>query len=125
MLFPFFSGKNKYEDCVKKYDELFEREVYTITSMPPEFEGGTSSMVHYITKHTHLINYKKINKQGVCSKLRISFVVEENGEVNAVRVIACADTLENTLKIPNFKPAQCNGENVAYKISVPIIICLR
>jgi hypothetical protein len=110
------------EDCPKKFDEVFGREVYTISESPPEYPQGMEGFYKFLFRNLGYI--KHINKLRP-ERLRFEFIVEENGKIKDVKVFDYQGIeFEITITIPQWQPAKCNGKNVPFKMVVPIV-CIK
>lgn len=100
-----------------------------VASKMPEFPGGEQALIEFVYKNSQ---YTKLAKENnVSGTLYASFVVNENGEVVNEKIergigFGMDEMVLNVLKkIPNFTPAEQNGQNVSVKMNLPIKFQLR
>ena len=58
--------------------------IYTIVDEMPQFQGGDSALVEYITHNVHYPQAEKA--QGIQGKVFVGFVVEKDGSISNVEV---------------------------------------
>lgn len=96
-----------------------------VASVMPEYPGGEAAMMRYITSN---IDYpddaKAIDIQG---RVVVGFIVDENGNVNDVRVVRGLnrsldeESIRVVRKLKRFKPGSQNGRPVRVRFTLPIM----
>ncbi|TAG52406.1 MAG: TonB family protein [Runella slithyformis] len=100
-----------------------------IVEQSPEFPGGTSALMQFLAKN---IKYPaaaaRANVQG---KVFVQFVVSKQGKIRDLRILkgigfGCDEEAVRVVSImPDWKPAQQNGQNVAVQYNLPINFILE
>jgi periplasmic protein TonB len=99
--------------------------IYTQPQSMPEYPGGESALSQYIES---TLEYPQLaldyNKVGT---VRVSFVVDENGNVQDPMVLGNKlgdgldeEALAMVKKMPKWKPGSVKGKNVKTRVSLPI-----
>jgi TonB family protein len=106
-----------------------EGEVFMVVEQSPEFLGGTSALMQFLAKN---IRYPaaaaRANVQG---KVFMQFVVSKEGKIRDLRVLqgigfGCDEEAVRVASImPDWKPGQQNGQNVAVQYNLPINFILE
>lgn len=98
--------------------------VYTIVEQQPQFPGGESALLAYISSHT---KYPEIAKeQEISGAVQLRFVVLEDGRVGEVQVIRslephCDAEAKRVVKsLPRFIPGKQQGKAVRVWFTLPI-----
>ena len=116
-------------NCIPLIDTLQGKNVLYIAEVMPKFPGGDIEFHHFIAKN---IKYPEIDKDIIQPKITATFVIDSTGKV--VNECIINPLHNNTLtplekcildvieKLPNWKPAEQNGEKVPIRITVPINI---
>ena len=98
--------------------------IYTIVDEMPQFQGGDSALVEYITHNVHYPQAEKA--QGIQGKVFIGFVVEKDGSISNVEVKRgigeeCdAEAVRVVKDMPAWIPGKRNGEPVRVSSMLPI-----
>jgi len=98
--------------------------IFTAIEDPPEFPGGMSSLMQYLS--THIKYPKDAREYGVQGKVIVKFVVCKDGSL-------CDETIEKSVMpsidsevikvvqaMPNWKPGKQNGEAVKVFYTLPV-----
>ena len=98
--------------------------IYTIVDEMPQFQGGDSALVDYITHNVHYPQAEKA--QGIQGKVYVGFVVEKDGSISNVEVKRgigeeCdAEAVRVVKDMPAWIPGKRNGEPVRVSSMLPI-----
>lgn len=104
-------------------------EVFTVVEQSPEFPGGTSALMRFLganIKYPAAAAYASV--QG---KVFVQFVVSKQGKIRDLRILkgigfGCDEEAVRVVSImPDWKPAQQNGQNVAVQYNLPINFILE
>lgn len=123
--------KEKAEEEAKKKNEeqateviRQEDKIYDVVEQMPQFPGGPSAMMQWISNN---INYPIVAKENnVQGRVTCTFVVERDGSITNVRVINSVDpSLDKEAvrllnAMPNWSPDKQNGSPVRVKYTVPV-----
>jgi periplasmic protein TonB len=126
---------------VPTYDnDLFEgsmiREDSSIKTEPvsseyekaPQFPGGESALMSFITKNIH---YPPMDGCGIMGKVIIRFIITKSGAVSHVEVLrsldpGCDKEAVRVIKLlPDFIPAEHSGVKVAVYYTIPVAFQLE
>ena len=98
--------------------------VYTIVEKMPEFPGGQGELVKFIGNN---VKYPEIGKEhGIQGKVYVQFVINQNGQIENVKVIRGVDPAldEEAVRViksmPAWIPAENKGEKVRIQFVLPI-----
>lgn len=98
--------------------------IYTVVDELPQFPGGDSAMVAYITNNVH---YPKTEKEkGIQGKVFVGFVIEKDGAVSDVEIKRgiseeCdAEAVRVVKGMPNWEPGKQSGIVVRTAMVLPI-----
>jgi protein TonB len=118
------------EACATRYSSQLRRELHTLTTEMPEFAGGTAGLLKFLRKK---FTYPK-GEQELQSKINLLLVIEPDGRVSYVGIAdkipaqytrverkAVADLSQ----WPKWKPARCNGKEVAFEYGIPYRVCFQ
>ena len=101
----------------------------TFVEVMPEFEGGQSEFLKYLTEH---IEYPSLDSsENINTKLVIEFIVNEEGEITMTRILRSINpsfdnhVIEVLKNMPKWKPGMNNGKFVPVKMVIPINIELK
>jgi TonB family protein len=101
----------------------------TFVEVMPEFEGGKSEFLKYLTEH---IKYPPIDSsKNINTKLVIEFIIDETGKITMTRILRSIDTnfdkhvVEVLENMPKWKPGINEGKPVAVKMILPINIEMK
>lgn len=98
--------------------------IYTIVDEMPQFQGGDSALVEYITHNVHYPQAEKA--QGIQGKVFVGFVVEKDGSISNVEVKRgigeeCdAEAVRVVKDMPAWIPGKRKGEPVRVSSMLPI-----
>ena len=91
----------------------------------PEFPGGMAAWSKFLSKN---LRYPLIAQEnGVSGRVMVSFVVERNGEISAIKVLrgigaGCDEEAVRVIKkSPIWKPGMQNGKAVRVSYVIPIV----
>lgn len=104
--------------------------IYTIVDKIPTFPGGESALMIFITKN---LKYPPIMAQDdmIEGKTIIRFVVRKTGTISSIEVLRKLDTYQDkeavriVTLLPNFIPAEVNGQKVDAYFILPIYFRLQ
>lgn len=108
------------DNCTFEYYDLFNRDVYSIVTKDPEYNGGKSEMLLFLAKnYTHSV----IDSIFQASFL-IEFVVDDKGKVFVTSINRKGDNLTDSESrmeeifnsMPAWTSGECNGEPVYVKM---------
>lgn len=98
--------------------------IYTVVDEMPQFPGGDSAMVAYITNNVHYPQTEK--EKGIQGKVFVGFIVEKDGSISNVEVKrgigeGCdAEAVRVVENMPNWIPGKQKGEPVRVSFMLPI-----
>jgi len=105
-------------------EEDTDDQIFMIVEEMPEFPGGTTALLKYISKN---VNYPVIcQENGIQGMVSVSFVINEKGEVTDVKAFRGTDpNLEREAVrvvkgLPKWKPGKQRGRAVKVSYSVPV-----
>lgn len=110
----------------KTYKNSSDTSQFTFPDIEPEYPGGLDSMAAFLARN---ITYPKdAVEMGIQGKCFISFVICENGEICEAKIMknvtGCPECDAEALRVvqlmPNWIPAQKDGENIKVKYMIPI-----
>ncbi len=120
-----FSTKDITNIKIKKVDN---DSIYQIVEVMPEFPGGTSEMMTYLSGN---IKYpEEAKEKGISGRVFLSFVIEKDGAVSNVKVAKgigkeCDDEAVRVVKaMPKWKPGLMKGKPVRVSYMLPIFFKL-
>lgn len=94
----------------------------------PEFEGGMAAWSKFIQRN---LRYPyTASEQGISGKVFVSFVIELDGSISAVKIIkgiggGCDEEAMRVIKkSPRWKPGQQNNQNVRVRYTMPLSFVL-
>ena len=103
--------------------------IYSIAEQMPQFPGGESELMRFISKN---VKYPEIAQEnGIQGCTVLSFVIEKDGTVSNVEVVRPIDpALDKEAKrviesFPIWEPGMHQGENVRVKYSLPLFFRLE
>jgi TonB family protein len=98
--------------------------VYAFPEVSASFPGGEQALLQYMVNNTF---YPKAAKEGnIQGTVYVSFVVGRDGRISDVKVKKGIghgldeEVLKMVKRMPNWKPAQNNGKNVASSVTLPV-----
>ena len=101
-----------------------DNNIYTVVEEMPQFPGGDSAMVDYLTHNLHYPPAEK--EKGIQGKVFVGFVIEKDGAVNQVEIKRgigeeCdAEAVRVVKEMPNWEPGKQSGVLVRTAIVLPI-----
>lgn len=118
--------KQQHEEDAKnqRVDDSEKNEAYLVVEEMPEFPGGTSGMMEYLSG---AIRYpEEAVRDGIQGRVMVSFVIDKDGKVTNAEVIRGIDDLldKEALRVvnlmPKWRPGRHEGENVPVKYTFPV-----
>ncbi|WP_306640274.1 M56 family metallopeptidase [Sanyastnella coralliicola] len=110
--------------CTKKADTAADEKIYETVDKMAEFQGGMEGLITYVSNN---LEYPQEAKDGnIQGMVAVSFVVGADGKVKDATVLkslseACdAAALSVFNDMPDWTPAEVNGETVAQSLTLPI-----
>jgi protein TonB len=110
-------------------EEVVEEPIFTIVEDMPSFPGGDAALMKYLGQN---IKYPSIAKDaGIQGTVYVTFVVDEKGEVNDVKVLrsiggGCDEEAIRVVEsMPKWKPGKQRGKPVKVQYNLPIRFTLR
>jgi TonB family protein len=117
------------QEIIQEYTDQGEKEdVYTVVEQMPEFPGGESALVKYLSRIEYPSEAKENDIEG---SVYIRFVVGKSGEVKDVEIAKGSNLLLNNAalrhvkEMPSWKPGKQNGKEVNVQYIVPIKFVLQ
>lgn len=112
----------------KTIEEMLEEEPLTDVDDIPQFPGGLSEMVKWITDRLHYPTTAR--NDNVKGRVLVQFVVNTDGSLADMKVVEHADSrLDNealrVLKLmPKWKPGRDKGKKCRTLVSIPIVFAM-
>lgn len=109
--------------------ESEDDEIYIITEVMPEFEGGNEGLQRFIANN--VVYPPEAKDQNITGRVFITFVVNKKGKVTDVEVLKGVHPLldEAAIKcirsLPDFTPGMQKGKNALVRFNIPISFTLR
>jgi periplasmic protein TonB len=110
------------DDALSYYDK--EANIFNVVEVQPEFPGGYVAMKKFIDEEIkYTPEIKQLNQAG---KVYIGFTVDATGKISDIKVLKGIHPLIDkeaervVASMPNWKPGQQNGKNVAVRFNLPI-----
>ncbi len=104
--------------------------VFNVVEQMPEYPGGTSEMMKFLTKN--IVYPKKMSERLFGGKVYIKFVVDKTGNITDVEVLKGSgfkDLDEEALRVvksmPAWTPGKMDGRNVDVYFNLPIVFGLN
>ena len=106
-----------------------EKKVLDISEVPPEFPGGTDSLMRYIfdnLKYPVTAQENSIQGRVICQ-----FIVTDEGAVDSVKVVRGVspeldqEAMRVIKAMPKWKPGVQDGQNVSVRFTMPIVFKLQ
>lgn len=101
-----------------------EEPAFQIVEQMPEYPGGTSAMMKFIS--TNIVYPDIAIKNGIEGTVIIEYIVEKDGSISNIRIIkdiggGCGDAAINVIKLmPKWKPGSQADKIVRVKMLAPI-----
>ena len=99
--------------------------IYEIVQVLPEYPGGMDAMGNFMRQN--IVYPDSLQKKGIGGLVLVSFVIERDGSVEAVKAIrtphpALGQEGERIVKLmPKWKPGRHDGKPVRVKFTLPIM----
>jgi len=113
------------QDNNTEFEEIeLDSESFDITDRKPEFPGGDSELLNYISNNLKYPESAKEN--GFSGKVSVQFTITEKGEITDVKVIRgiCPELDEEAVRLvkamPKWKPGYINGKATPSSYMIPI-----
>lgn len=110
------------DDANSYYDK--ENNIFNVVEVQPEFSGGYVAMKKFIDEEIkYTPEIKQLNQAG---KVYVGFTVDAAGKISDIKVLKGIHPLIDkeaervVASMPNWKPGQQNGKNVAVRFNLPI-----
>ena len=120
---------NEYMVPENEVEEKEEAEVFTIVDEMPQFPGGESKLMEYVSKN---INYPQIAREsGIQGRVFVGFVVEPDGSISNVKLLrgiggGCdEEALRVVNSLPKWKPGKNRGKAVRVSYQIPVFFKLQ
>lgn len=102
-----------------------EDSVFRIVEQLPEYPGGISEFMKWLTKNLkYPVAAQRLKIQGTCL---VSFIVNKDGSISNIKLekkfnyYCDAEAMRVMKLMPKWKPGHMNGEIVRTKIAIPIV----
>lgn len=106
-----------------------EQTIFDVVEQMPEFPGGMSALMKYIT--TNLQYPAAAKKAGTQGRVIVQFVVERDGTITNAKAVRSVESSmdEEAVRIintmPKWKPGMQRGKTVRVKFTVPVMFRLE
>ncbi|MBR5639322.1 MAG: TonB family protein [Muribaculaceae bacterium] len=107
-----------------------DNEVYKSAAQPPQFPGGTSGLMNFLSQNIQYPQTAQDN--GIQGKVVVQFVVEKNGKVGEVVVVRGVDkdldkeAVRLCKMLPSFTPGRnSNGDPIRVWYTLPVTFKLQ
>ena len=105
--------------------------LYNMTDDAPEFYGGMSELMNYLSDNIHYPESAK--KENIAGKVLVQFVVGKNGEISEVYAAKYPpkgealrdEAIRVVNSMPKWKPGKIKGEAVKVNFSLPVLFSLK
>lgn len=111
-----------------KVEEVAD-EVFVVVEENPEFPGGASAMMKFLSDN---IKYPVIAQEnGIQGRVITNFVVERDGSITDVQVVRGVDpsldkeALRVIQSMPKWKPGKQRGSTVRVRFTLPVVFRLQ
>jgi TonB family protein len=106
-----------------------EEVVFVMVEKMPEFPGGESAMLKYISKN---ISYPATSaEKNIQGEVLCRFIVKEDGKVGNVKVLKGVDpdlddeAIRVLYTMPRWKPGEQRGKKVPVEYSIPVVFSIQ
>ena len=106
-----------------------EEEVFTMVEQMPQFPGGNTELLKYISKN---VRYPAIAQEnGIEGRVIVRFVVEKDGTIGEVQVVKGVDAsldkeaVRVVKTLPQWVPGKQNGRSVRVWFTLPVTFRLE
>lgn len=113
----------------KPKQEEVEDEVFVVVEVQPEFPGGNTAMMKYLSDN---IKYPVIAQEnGIQGRVITNFVVERDGSITDVQVVRGVDpsldkeAVRVIQSMPKWKPGKQRGSTVRVRFTLPVVFRLQ
>lgn len=120
--------KESYSDNSAEIEKQ-ESEIFTITRQMPEFPGGQSMMVKFISEN--IVFPKSAKKKGIAGTVYVNFILSNTGEIEKATILrgVYSDLDNEALRIvtimPRWSPGMQDGKPVSVSFNLPIKYTLK
>ena len=118
-----------YSPEVHHKEVLNDEKIYSVVEQMPQFPGGESELLNYISKQ---LNYPGIaRRNGIQGKVICRFIVTSRGRIEKPEVVRSLDpycdkeALRVLRSLPVFIPGKQNGVNVDVYYTLPVLFKLK
>jgi len=118
-----------YSPEVHHKEVLNDEKIYSVVEQMPQFPGGESELLNYISKQ---LNYPGIaRRNGIQGKVICRFIITRTGRIEKPEVVRSLDpacdkeALRVLRSMPVFIPGKQNGVNVDVYYTLPVIFRLE
>jgi hypothetical protein len=120
--------------CSSYYSDLLNKQVYTRMEIEPEFPGGISEYIKFMSRNVKCTE-EMIDSKNSQSSVGFTLMVDTDGEIKYPAFHGSIDTTEfnplekeiyRALKLmPKWTPGMCNGKMVAAEVKRSILVALQ
>ena len=118
-----------YSPEVHHKEVLNDEKIYSVVEQMPQFPGGESELLNYISKQ---LNYPGIaRRNGIQGKVICRFIITRTGRIEKPELVRSLDpacdkeALRVLRSMPVFIPGKQNGVNVDVYYTLPVIFRLE
>jgi protein TonB len=110
-------------------EEAEGNQIFTIVEQQPEFPGGETALLKYLSEHIKYPAFAQEN--GIQGRVTLSFTVEKDGSIANIEVMRSpADELSKEAvrvvsSMPKWKPGKQRGKPVRVKYVLPVVFRLN
>jgi periplasmic protein TonB len=113
----------------KEEEAIEEPEIFLIVEKMPQFPGGESALVKYLSSN---IKYPPIAREnGITGTVYLTFVINQTGKVTDVKVLrgiggGCDEEAKRVVKaMPKWSAGKQRGKNVSVQYNLPVKFTLK
>ncbi len=106
-----------------------EDHVFTVVQQMPQFIGGDSALMNYLTSN---VEYPAVAKEnGIQGRVYVEFTVDKDGAIIDVKIlkgvapVLDAEAIRVVKQMPNWEPGMQKGKKVRVSYKLPINFTLR
>nr|WP_289713054.1 energy transducer TonB [uncultured Muribaculum sp.] len=121
--------EHKDEIVVEEKKPVEENKVFTAVEQMPQFPGGESALMQYISKN---IKYPPVAMEnGIQGRVVVQFVVTKTGKIGEVKIARGKDpdldkeAMRVVKSLPDFIPGKMNGQAVNVWYTLPVTFKLQ
>ena len=98
--------------------------LFTVVEEMPSYPGGDTARIKFLVEN--IVYPKTAKEKGIQGVVYISFVIDEKGQVEDVKVLrgiggGCDEEAMRIVKLmPNWIPGKSDGKNVRVQFNMPI-----